>query len=204
MDGGISVWVPVISAGAGIAGALGSQWVLHIFITRREKRASEEKQVRERYFIASELVFLLERFAAACAEVCLLSGDESDPDLSVTDRAPVLSYAAVEGDWRALPVAELFRLYSLPVMRDEAELVIRCAADYGSGDFRALLECCQYQYARLGLRAQIIASRLRKLAGLPSRLSVPGGVQVMSVLRNCRRRLLRTSANLNRSAGGGA
>lgn len=63
---GISVWVPVISAGAGILGALGSQWLSHIFITKREKRSSDEKLNRERYFIATEIVFLLERFAQAC------------------------------------------------------------------------------------------------------------------------------------------
>lgn len=65
---GISVWVPVISAGAGILGALGSQWLSHIFITKREKRSSDEKLNRERYFIATEIVFLLERFAQACVE----------------------------------------------------------------------------------------------------------------------------------------
>ena len=49
----------LITAGAAVAAVM----LTHKFTLRRERSASEDKQKRERYFIATELVFLLERFS---------------------------------------------------------------------------------------------------------------------------------------------
>lgn len=50
-----------------LAGAVIAAVILtHRFTLKREKQASQAKMVRERYFIATELVFLLDRFAGQC------------------------------------------------------------------------------------------------------------------------------------------
>jgi hypothetical protein len=41
----------------------------HHFTRKREEKAAEAKQATERLFISTELVFLLEQFAEACAGV---------------------------------------------------------------------------------------------------------------------------------------
>ncbi|ORM59853.1 hypothetical protein HA45_22400 [Pantoea rodasii] len=164
---GISVWVPVISAGAGIVGALSSQWLSHIFVTRREKRASEEKLNRERYFIGTELVFLLEQFAVGCAGVTkefdYTSGDKN-PQVS----RPVLDYAAVTGDWRALPDRLMYSIRELAVLQKEADRSVAVSAgmDHSFHHLNSVRER-HYQYARLGIKAAIIARRLRNEAGFP-------------------------------------
>ena len=171
MDGGISVWVPVISAGAGIAGALGSQWLSHIFITRREKRASEEKLNRERYFIATELVFLLERFSEGCVPVASDAGkpDEQQGGWYAETDFPSFDFTEVSGDWRSLPQRLIYQLRELFIQQEEAKRIIQSAFEFDDplepteGFFTR-----QYQATRLGLRALILATRLRKVCGMPN------------------------------------
>lgn len=60
----------LITAGAAIATVM----LTHRFTLRREKQASEENRRREEHFIATELVFMLERFAEECARVAMDDG----------------------------------------------------------------------------------------------------------------------------------
>ena len=96
------------TAGAAFGGVWYGQWR----ITKREKEAAAEKQEIERLFISTELVFLLERFAAACCDVAC----DTDPDNKqcAVDTLPTLTYSGVEGDWRALRTELLYRIRSLP------------------------------------------------------------------------------------------
>ena len=170
MDGGISVWVPVISAGAGIAGALGSQWLSHIFITRREKRASEEKLNRERYFIATELVFLLEQFAQQCVHSAYERGysDHENGQIRVEHYLPGLNYSCITGDWRSLPPYLMYRISQMPVLQEEALQSILAAFDNdipcegGEGIFELNRQSC-----RLGLRAIRLSRELRRTCSMP-------------------------------------
>ncbi|ADU72151.1 hypothetical protein [Pantoea sp. At-9b] len=121
MTAGISVWVPVISAGAGILGALGSLWLSHIFITKREKRASEEKMNRERYLIASELVFLLEQFAINCELVTRDTGKTEGLRRVPFIERPIINFDTVSGDWRTLRTELMYGIRQLPVLQGDAE-----------------------------------------------------------------------------------
>lgn len=171
MDGGISVWVPVISAGAGIAGALGSQWLSHIFITRREKRASEEKLNRERYFIATELVFLLEQFAEGCIAPACDAGtfDYTEGRRKGETDFPKFDYASITGDWRTLPPRLIYRLRELIVLQEEARRLISDSFDMDDIlDPAESYAIRQYQAARLGMKAKIQSGRLRTLCSMPS------------------------------------
>lgn len=170
MSGGISVWVPVISAGAGIIGALGSQWLSHIFITKREKRASAEKLKREQYFIGTELVFMLERFAQRCVHSAHESGynDAENGYIRVEHFLPDFGYDAITGDWRSLPPSLMYRLSQMPVLHEEARQSIAAAFDNDSpyeGD-EGLLDLNR-QSCRLGLRAIRLSRELRRTCDMP-------------------------------------
>ncbi|MFB6328383.1 hypothetical protein ACE8EZ_20115 [Pantoea deleyi] len=174
MVNNVSVWVPVISAGAGILGALGSQWLSHYFATARERRASENKLARERYFIATELVFLLERFAEQCARVAIDDGELVPPapgkqyERKPTVNEPQINLDGITGDWRILDPRLMYRIRELPVLHIEAVRKISYAQEGDSPpDYSYYFRERQYQYARLGLKAAIQAKRLCRLSILP-------------------------------------
>lgn len=157
----------LITAGA----AIGAVMLTHKFTLRREKSASEEKQQRERYFIATELVFLLEQFAEGCASVARDNGFEHEHAFAPSHPLPELDYAAVTGDWRTLPVRLMYQLRELPILKSESDRTID-AADFIGPEYDEFFEARQYEYTRLGLKAVILAWRLRKLTGFPdSRLN---------------------------------
>lgn len=157
----------LITAGAAIAAVM----LTHRFTLKRERQASEDKLQRERYFIATELVFLLEQFAESCASVARDNGLEHEHAFAPTFPRPELDYSVITGDWRILPVRLMYQLRELPVLKSESDRTID-AADYTGPDYDAFFEARQYEYTRLGLKAIILARRLRKLAGFPdSRLN---------------------------------
>lgn len=163
MADGISVWIPVITALAGIGGALGSQYVSHRFALQREERTAATKLARERLFIATELVFLLEQFADACCDV--VTGTDADKEHWSGEPLPALSYASVEGDWRSLPAKLLYRIRFLPALEQEARfrtrfVLSKCTPADAS-------DCARFQYARVGLKALMTAYRLRIVCSLP-------------------------------------
>jgi len=176
------VTVQVINQGAGIWGsvatglitagaAIGAVMLTHKFTLRRERSASEDKQNRERYFIATELVFMLEQFAENCASVARDNGSEHEHAFAPSHPLPELDYAAVTGDWRTLPVRLMYQLRELPVLKSESDRTI-ASADFIGPEYDEFFEARQYEYTRLGLKAVILARRLRKLTGFPdSRLN---------------------------------
>lgn len=169
-----NVAIGLITAGAAIAAVM----LTHRFTLRREKLASEDKQRREQYFIATELVFLLERFAEGCASVARDNGFEHEHAFVPSFPRPELDYAAVTGDWRTLPARLMYQLRELPVLQNESDRTID-AADFIGPEYDEFFEARQYEYTRLGLKAVILARRLRKLTGFPdSRLnSTPWSAQ---------------------------
>lgn len=137
------VTVQVINQGPGIWGsvatglitdgaAIGTAMLTHKFTLRREKSASEEKQQRERYFIATELVFLLERFSGGCIPV---ASDAGEPDeqqgrwYAETD-FPSFDFTEVSGDWRSLPQRLIYQLRELFIQQEAAKRVIQSAFEF--------------------------------------------------------------------------
>ena len=140
-------------------------WLTHFFTQRREKLTSEDKLKREQHFIATELIFTLEKFAEKCATIAThgayenrysLSGGEVDlPEIDVSD---------VKGDWRVLPARLMHRISELPVLKLSSDRIITTgyrAPPY----FEDATITRRYEYTRLGIRAIVLARSLRKLAG---------------------------------------
>lgn len=165
---GISVWVPVISAGAGILGALGSQWLSHIFITKREKRSSDEKLNRERYFIATEIVFLLERFAQACVEPAEeISEFDDEGYITTLHEFPPFDYTTVTGDWRALPDDLIYKLSEFPVKHEEARRGVSPTRKKMTSTREIMYGPLQRGASSMGLSALRLSRELRVLCGMP-------------------------------------
>lgn len=216
---GVSAWMPVIStlAGGVLAGsvALLVSRVNHRYAREREETAAterlrheqqlaEDKRQKALFFITTELVFMLERYAEACARVATDDGKDDDapqPEkVAVTDY-PELNLADISGDWRALEFRHMYRIRELPVLQDEAQRAIAYAAEipvppWHKDYFRER----QYQFAHLGIRAVILAVRLRRATGLPeTRLTGHNEWSAVSVFRKVwrRERHLRAAAAIN-------
>lgn len=184
MDSGISVWVPVISvlAGSVLTGTI--QYFMnrqnHFFALKREEKATadrlnnekqieENKQERERIFIAAELIFMLEQYAEGCARVAADHGnDNPDREPEPTVNYPLLNLTDVSGDWRVLSRLVMYRIRELPVLQNEAQRTIDGVGRYDHSPYYSdYFRERQYQFARLGMKAVILAIRLRKTVGLP-------------------------------------
>lgn len=182
---GFSVWVPMIStlAGGVMAGmvALAVSLLNHKFAREREAMAVAERQrhelmlagdkkEKELYFISTQLVFRLERFAQGCAEVVNDEGWEDDKGFTRTSvSTEAFSTDDIKGDWRVLPDRTLYRIRELSVLIPEASRYISIVSEYDSPpDWPITFKERRYQYSRLGLRALLLARRLRRLNDMPS------------------------------------
>ena len=99
------VSVQLINQGAGIWGnvatglitglltggiTLTGIWLTHYFTLKRERQASEDKMKKELHYIATELVFMLERYAEGCFRV--VTDDGQDDDAPQPERKAVTNY----------------------------------------------------------------------------------------------------------------
>lgn len=173
MADGIS-WVPLYSALAGGiltgGGALVVTRLNHHYTILRDERAAAVKQKTELYFISTELVFRLERFAQGCAEVVNDEGFEDEKGVTRKSvSAEPFSTDNIDGDWRVLPGRILYRIRELSVLIPEACRYISIVSEYDNPpDWQMTFKERRYQYSRLGLRALLLARRLRRLNAMPS------------------------------------
>lgn len=185
MADGISVRVPVIStlAGGVLAGgvALLVSWMNHRYAREREATAAaerqrheimlaEDKKGKELYFISTQLVFRLERFAQECAEVVNDDGWVDDKGYTRTGvSAEAFATEDIGGDWRVLPGRILYRIRELSVLIPEANRYINVVKEYDNPpDWQITFKERRYQYSGLGIRALLLARRLRQLNVMPS------------------------------------
>lgn len=180
-----SVWLPVIStlAGGVLAGgvAILVTKLNHRYAREREEKAAEEKKryeqkitddknEKELLFIATELVFHLERFAELCVKVATDTGYEDSSGITrFSVRPEVLSLTDISGDWRVLPRQLMYRIRELPVLQNSADRAVSAAEEHDDPpDYDETFYARRYQYTWLGLKTIILARRVRKLVGLPA------------------------------------
>lgn len=166
----VILWVPALTALAGISGALGSQYVSHLLTRKREERAATAKLESERLFIATELVFHLEHFAEHCVNVATDNGFEDRDGISRFSVTPEdFSLNGITGDWRVLPRLLMYRIRELPLLQSGVNRVISSAAEHDDPpDYSDTFYERRYRYAWLGLKTIILSRRLRKIAELPA------------------------------------
>lgn len=164
-----SLWPQIVTAVSSAGAAFGGVWYGQKLITQREKDAAAAKLASERLFIATELVFLLERFAQYCLPVALDQGDrDEDARYKANYFIPELSYASVSGDWRSLPADLLYQLQQLEVLREESVSIVNSAFIESSPyDNDGIIEL-NNQASRLGIRAIHLSRQLRRLCSMPT------------------------------------
>ena len=192
------VSVQLINQGAGIWGnvatglitglltggiTLTGIWLTHYFTLKRERQASEDKMKKELHYIATELVFMLERYAEGCFRVVRQKAASS----LTLQQCHLID---VSGDWRTLEPRLMYRIRELPVLQDEAHRAIAYAAEYSDPPWhKDYFRERQYQFTRLGINAVILAVRLRKATGMPeTRLTGHDEWSAVSVFRKVWRR----------------
>lgn len=187
------VTVQVVNQGPGIWGnvatglitasaAIIAVMLTHRFTLHREKLAADkkiarevevqnEKDERDRFFLSTELIFMLERFGEECVPPATDYGDAEDENgYSVSEsHIPDISFAGVKGDWRSLPPLVMYRLRELEVMLVESYNIISAAFEYDDPpDFSEGFFIRQQQAVRLGIRAFVLSAKLRKLCNMPA------------------------------------
>ncbi|ENC9861296.1 TPA: hypothetical protein ACNV0U_005331 [Klebsiella variicola] len=191
-----SLWPQIITAVSSAGAALGGVYLADYFTRRREERAAEAKQVSERLFIATELVFLLERYASGWRY--LRWNDLSS--LSRSKRLPVWDLSAASGDWRVLLPRLIFKIRSLEA--DHIALIAHIKRyesrdedpDDLLNDVFLYVDC--YQAA---IKAFILAARLRRDVGLPDSVHLKDKAGTLQELREERRHHWTTVSRLRRS-----
>jgi len=172
--------------------ALAGIWLTHFLTLRRERRAAEDKLQRERYFIVTELVFMLEQFAEGCAQVATDDGrnnQDRQPEREAEAGYPELNLTDVSGDWRVLDPHHMYRIRELPVLQNEARRAIAYAREIPVPPLHEYYFWeRQYQFTRLGLKAAILSVRLRRATGLPDTHLADGEWSAVSRLRKVWRR----------------
>lgn len=164
-----SLWPQIITAVSSIGAAMGAVCLTHHFTRRREERAIAAKRESERLFIATELVFLLERFAQRCLPAAQDKGERDDKArFKANSSIPELSYASISGDWRSLPAELLYHVQQLEVLREESDSIVHSAfAESTPYDDDGIVEL-NNQASRLGIRAIRLSRQLRRLCSMPA------------------------------------
>lgn len=163
MAEGISAWVPVITALAGIGGAVGSQYVSHHFTAQREKRASEQKLASQRAFIGSQLMVILAGYSEECSHFSAAPGEESTVLFPRPGRP---DFSNIKGDWTALDGGILLRIQRLPLLQAQYERELEEVLDKLS-EVEYLPDAARL-FRLLADESDRLIKQLMKLCNLPS------------------------------------
>lgn len=172
-----SVAAGLITAGAAIAGVM----LTHRFTLNREKLAAQDKRQQELHYLASELAFVLERYALAWVP---LSWTSLEQFRKGTEQSPVLNLSVLKGDWRTLPARTLFRIRSLEA--DHEGLISFLSNEHFTGSPHTARNLKVGSF-NLALKAFLLAARVRRLSGLPDSLHLKSGTGIFRMLREGRR-----------------
>lgn len=187
-----SLWPQIITAVSSIGGAVVGVSLTHRFTREREERTASSKRDSERLFIATELVFMLERYASGW--LYLRWNDLWS--LSRNKRLPVWDLSTASGDWRVLLPRLIFKIRSLEA--DHAALMAHInryeSIDEDPNDVFLYADC--YQAA---IQAFMLAGKLRREVGLPDSTHLKDKTGTLHELREGRRRLWTTVVRVRRS-----
>ena len=176
----VSLWVPVLTAFAGIGGALGSQYVSHLLIRKREENTRKQKLESDMAFIGANLIIYLEECHHQFTPVANDQGEPSGwPGCATKVQRYTLSHAdlpvisAVEGNWTALPVQLMLRIKMIPrnvaKIDHDLELIKVDANDYP--DHKRFFEERRQRYQNLANQCVVLKNELRTLCKFPDAIA---------------------------------
>jgi hypothetical protein len=136
-------------------------------------RQRDERQ--KGHYLAIRVCTMLDLFLYDCADVVHDNGysqGQRDPDGTLSPQVdlPSISFDMLSVDWQAIPSELAYDVLSFPNRVQRALRYIDGATDIASPpDYEEVFEARQDEFAKLGIRAESIASRLRTFAKLPER-----------------------------------
>lgn len=166
----------------------------------QQQHTAEELRRRERHFISTELIFILETFAMDCASVATDEGilqEKTQPKVQKVicpiHQIPKISFADVDGDWRALNTWEMFRTREIPILLQDAHMHIVNRTEnllYGA-DSSEILRIRGEAVSPVGLRAASVARKLRRQCDFPISPLSEGEFSATRTLQKVRKRQIR-------------
>lgn len=154
-----TIMVALVSAGSVLFGVIVGTvlpWVREWWINRRNAR-----------YLAVRVICILDKFAENCAQA--IGQENQDDDLPVSPWPETLDFPA-DLDWRSLDRGLLYDILSLPnevaTAWNEVDAISLVAST--EHDPQHLATVTQY-YTPLGLKATVLAQKLRKTYSIPER-----------------------------------
>ncbi|WP_166269256.1 hypothetical protein [Marinobacter caseinilyticus] len=147
-------------------------WLIELLREIRGRRGKNEKDLQ---YLCAHLVVSLERYVDSCAAVvgddglCCGQPDKDGYHVAQVDQ-PKLGVDPYNQELKLLPTPIMHALVQFPRDIEIANAKIDGASEHATPpEYEEAFEERQYQYAKLGLEAQELASELRTLAAMSPR-----------------------------------
>lgn len=144
-------------------------FVLNKFYMEWVKRSELKK---DRYYLAVVVTMQLDRFFDDTVSYCHDNGVENEQgEYFPENENPKFELPSMDVDWRCLPQRLMRDILWLPERINDATKVIGSVSEHVAFPpyYEEFYETRQYEFAKLGLHSNELASQLRKIAKLPTR-----------------------------------
>lgn len=140
-----------------------------VFNMLKEIYFDKRKRSAERAYISVQLVFLLDKFTAKCAEVAWDCGYDqtyqapTDADLRCQTQVPIFDMSGVKGEHKYLKPEMLAKLHSIEIKLNQANETLNDVSDneFPDGARWEYFELRRSLYGEVGIYAALIAKDLR-------------------------------------------
>lgn len=160
----------IIPAAIGLAGVV----IGSLIGVAKDWLLSGSKKKKDIEYLAARVVTVLDEFAEGCASVAGDNGTSyGEPDeqgcYSPQVDPPEISFHDLEVAWTALPGYLLYEVTNFPNEVTSVKRYLNNAAEMADPPYDDYMEERQYEYAKLGVKANHFASKLRAVARFPSK-----------------------------------
>lgn len=158
----------------GLVGIVLGSFLSAIFSIARELYAEIRSKKKEAEYLAIRMVCIFDYFAEGCATVVgddgLCHGQTDAEGYSrIQVPSPELDVQLKDVDWKSFPHKLMYEILYFPNLIKDAESYISSTFEYAASppDFSEGFEERQYQYAKLGIRASELTTKLRAKYRIP-------------------------------------
>lgn len=160
----------IIPAAIGLAGVV----IGSLIGVAKDWLLSGSKKKKDMEYLAARIITVLDEFAEGCASVAGDNGTSyGQPDeqgcYSPQVEPPEISFHGLDVVWTALPGYLLYEAMNFPNEVAAVRRYLNAAAEMADPPYDDYMEERQYEYAKLGVKADHFASKLRTVAGFPSK-----------------------------------
>jgi hypothetical protein len=142
--------------------------IIKDFLTNRAKRNKDVE------YLAIKVTTALDQYVDGCSSVAADDGTHyGSPDEDGYYRpqieAPELNLHDLEVEWKSLPGYLLYEVLDFPNKIADVKHYLSNASEYSDPPYDEYMHERQYEYAKLGINANTLSSKLRMLAGFPTK-----------------------------------